>query len=302
MVTTSDAYYTHKQMALSDDDVHLVLQLAYGQEDLHCTRQGAALCIYELEHRPAIDTQKQKWRTHGFFHVDPMMARYLAVAKHSKSVPCLRLNHVEGHGCKFTRADCTNKHVCILCGEDGHGAFQMNKFKTNQPLCGFFSSFWMAYKSAQSYFGGPSEMYRILEGALKNGLVIAEIKVAADGPHVPWPKLLVHEKKARVIAWIKIQNAILTAKRDAAVSGNGEGGKSEFSSEGRSAGAEAGYVTIPNTPAYLPSITETDAVTDDAVPDFDRAPEDTSQVVEIKRKEYVARPPCSLLRPLVSQL
>ena len=34
---------------------------------------------------------------------------------------CLRLNHVAGKGCANDR--CTYDHICVLCGEEGHGLF-----------------------------------------------------------------------------------------------------------------------------------------------------------------------------------
>jgi hypothetical protein len=38
---------------------------------------------------------------------------------------CLRLNHPKGAGCALPT--CTMQHICLLCGNEGHGTFQIRR-------------------------------------------------------------------------------------------------------------------------------------------------------------------------------
>jgi len=95
------------------------------------------------------------------------------------SSACLRLNHIQGRGCS-EGASCRFKHVCILCGEDTHGAFQ-RKEGSNVFRCRFQRMF-MKELSASGYT--EHELFEAIAAEkVRDGLANSVLKHAST-PHV----------------------------------------------------------------------------------------------------------------------
>ena len=65
-----------------------------------------------------LEQQQSLWKTNNMNFPD-----WFAPYHQEHPSACLRLNHTQGRGCP-KGSSCSFAHMCILCGEKNHGAFQ----------------------------------------------------------------------------------------------------------------------------------------------------------------------------------